>query len=447
MARTRRDSKLTSRESRSKLAARKAPYWRPLIAGTALGYAKGSTGGAWVVRQRQADGSYATQRLGTADDYADADGQIVLSYQQAHRLALKIQIKQQHGHARHYGDGATLNDVFETYIVERKTTPGARGHTMAESTAKVAEQFWNRRVRDSLGKQLLRTLSADALRRWHADLARAPRTVRGVVKSFDPKDPKQVRQRKATANRILTIVKAALSWARQTDKLAADMPDWWRNVKPHSLNGDDPEPRMLERDEITRLLNAASPDLRDLLLGALMTGARYGELARLKVSDYSTETGTVRLYQSKSYKSKVQPLTPEGIALFERLTVGREGGSPLFTSANGQGWGDASPTRQVREVMAAAGIADASFKTLRATYGKLLLLATRDIEIVARALGHSDSRITRKHYAAYMPDEVSAAVQKLPALGGLEPATVRRLSPKPPTATQERRRRSAGKDA
>ncbi|MDR7098615.1 integrase [Lysobacter niabensis] len=65
----------------------------------------------------------------------------------------------------------------------------------------------------------------------------------------------------------------------------------------------------------------------------------------------------------------------------------------------------------------AAGLEDVSFKTMRATYGKLLLIATKDIELVAKALGHSDSRITRKHYAALLPSELKAGIAKMSNLG------------------------------
>ena len=65
----------------------------------------------------------------------------------------------------------------------------------------------------------------------------------------------------------------------------------------------------------------------------------------------------------------------------------------------------------------AAKLEGVSFKTARATYGKLLLVATRDLELVAKALGHSDSRITRKHYARYLPSELARGVAKLPRLG------------------------------
>jgi integrase len=198
-------------------------------------------------------------------------------------------------------------------------------------------------------------------------------------------------------------------------------------VAPFAL-GEDPVPRMLEREEIVQLLAAAAPDLRDLLSGALMTGARYGDLRRLRVRDYLVDQGLVRIAQSKTGKTLLQPLTPEGIALFDRLTAGRLPGEPIFLRDDGRPWGHSDVRRPMSEAVGSAQLVDVTFKTTRATYGKLLLLATRDIEMVAKALGHSDSRITRKHYAQYLPSELQLAVARLPALGVAVAPGITRLS-------------------
>jgi hypothetical protein len=72
-------------------------------------------------------------------------------------------------------------------------------------------------------------------------------------------------------------------------------------------------------------------------------------------------------------------------------------------------------------------------KTLTSNHPKFLLLATKDLELVAKALGHSDSRITRRHYAALLPSELAAGVAKLPALGIDPNSKISRLGKKRPT--------------
>jgi integrase len=416
VARNPRDHRLETREKRLKLAQAKEPYWRQLVPGTFLGYYRGARGSAWIVRQRSGKG-YAAQRLGIADDHAPADGDVVLSYTQAVKRATEAQVEKRAPAPKHYGDGLTLNQVVDSYLEGRQSTPGGRsGRVMPASTAKVSALSWGRYGRQSIGQQLVTAIDAKALRAWHTGIAGQAASIRGKAQAFDKADPEQVRARRATANRVLTIAKAALRYARNTGTLPDSLPDYWQRVLPFAL-GDDPPPRMLEDDEAKRLLNAAEPDLRALLTAALMTGGRYSELRALRAADYAVDEGLVRLFQSKTGKTLWQPLTPEGRKFFDRVTAGKPGSALLFVRADGGAWGQSDVTRPMRDAVAAAKLAGVSFKATRATYGKRLLLATRDLELVAKALGHSDSRITRKHYAQYLPSELATAMNKMKPLG------------------------------
>lgn len=410
-----------------KLKQRKEPYWRQIVPGTFLGYYRGKRDTAWIVRQREGDG-YRHQRIGTPDDHAAADGEVVLSYSQAVPLATSAQAEERAPRPRHYRDGLTLSKVVAGYFDE---------HLAGKGSETIARQSWALHGEDSIGPKLISVLDAPALRRWHKAIASSPPVVRGKVQPFDSSDPEQVRRRRSTANRNLTIVKAALNYAWTNDRLPSDQPTWWVKVAPFEL-GEDPPPRMLERDEITRLLNAAAPDLRDLLTGALMTGGRRGELVALQARDYSPDHGTVRLYQSKTGKTLLQPLTTEGVRFFDRMTAGKAPTAAIFSRADGRPWGRDDVTKPMLAAVEAAKLEDVSFKTTRATYGKLLLVATKDIEMVARALGHSDSRITRKHYAQYLPNEVAQAVAQIPALGiEIQPSVIA-------SRTRHRRRATGG---
>ena len=161
-----------------------------------------------------------------------------------------------------------------------------------------------------------------------------------------------------------------------------------------------------------------------------MTGARRGEIISLRVQHFDPDTGMLRMFQSKTGKTLTQPLTPEGVRLFESLTAGRDPLEYIFTRADGRPWGTHDVTKPMAEAVTAAKLADVSFKTTRATYGKLLLIATGNIELVAKALGHIDSRITRRHYARYVPSELATAMAKLPALGFDKESKVSRIGNK-----------------
>ena len=76
---------------------------------------------------------------------------------------------------------------------------------------------------------------------------------RSQPRRFRPKDTEAVRRRRATANRVLTYLKAALNHAWRAGLVPSD--DAWRRVKPFR-SVDAPVIRYLSHDEITRLLTA-----------------------------------------------------------------------------------------------------------------------------------------------------------------------------------------------
>lgn len=424
--------RIATREARAKLDPRREPYWVELVPGTAIGYAKGARDVGWFVRQRTGS-AYVKRRIGTPDDNpkVKADGDVVLTYAQAVERATHRQLDERRPAApRHYGDGVRLNDAVTAYLDARIHHPGGRSNrVMAESTATMSRTFWRKYAEEGIGRKLVTALDERALRNWHVGIVAMPPTNRGKALPFDPKNPEHVRARRSTANRVLTIAKAALRHARMAGTLPDDLPDYWNRVPAFAL-GDDPAPRMLEPDEITRLLNASAPDLRALLTAALMTGARYSEARGLRAGDFHPDHGVVRIVQSKTGKTLWQPLTGEGLRFFSTACAGKLADELIFTRADGRPWGQSDVNRPMRDAIKAANLPGVSFSTTRATYGKLLLLATRDLELVAKALGHSDSRITRKHYAQLLPSEVAAGIAKLPSLGILDSGKVRTLRPR-----------------
>ena len=114
MGRQVRDSKLGSREARSKLQKRHHPYWREIYQGLHVGYRKGEKGGVWIGRQYLSDGKYDVWRLGISDDVADADGENILSFQQADEKVRKGPL------GRGAGGVKNVVDVMDLYMDYQK---------------------------------------------------------------------------------------------------------------------------------------------------------------------------------------------------------------------------------------------------------------------------------------------------------------------------------------
>jgi integrase len=145
---------------------------------------------------------------------------------------------------------------------------------------------------------------------------------------------------------------------------------------------------------------------------ALQTGARYGELIRLEVHDFNPDAGTLAVRQSKSGKPRHIVLTDEGVALFRELSAGRNGNEPLIRRAKGSAF---RPNDQAIPMAAAVKRAritpPISFHGLRHTWASLAVMNGVPPMVVAKNLGHRDTRMVEKHYGHLAPSYIADAIR------------------------------------
>ena len=424
MARTVRDANLETRTARLRLAMRAEPYWRTIDPGAHLGYYRGRRGGTWVARLYQ-DGRYRKTALGTADDTSDGDGVAILSFAQAQAAARKW-------FARLVRDAAGIEppaagpyrvrDAISDYLADYKR----RGGKALAATGVAI----NAHILPALGHAQLERLTARQIRDWHSGLAEAParlRTKDGALelktRALDPDDTEAVRRRRATANRVLTVLKAALNHAFSEGRVPND--EAWRRVKPFR-EADAARVRYLSHDEARRLVNATEPGLRQMVQAALLTGCRYGELAALRPDDFDGEAGTITIRTAKGGKVRHVVLSDDGVVLFRRLATGKPRDGLLLSRPDGKRWGRAHAQRPLAQACKAARISPAaSFHVLRHTYASHLVMAGAPLQVVAANLGHADTRMTEKHYAHLAPSYVADVIRAtMPRLGLVEPSSV-----------------------
>jgi integrase len=414
MARTVRDTNLETRAARSRLAARGKPYWRVLESGLHLGYRRTKVGGgSWVARRFLGEGHYAEKGLGVADDLQDADGAAVLSFKNAQAHARdwwKAREREEMGVAPEPGP-YTVADSIREYLVAREHR-GSRGVKADRHAAEA-------RIIPELGLIEAARLTTGRLRAWHVALASANKLVRTkstatrrATKALDVADGEAVRARRSTANRILTILKAALNEAYREGRIASD--EAWCKVKPFR-EVDTPVVRFLTAAECQRLANTCDSDFRNLVRGALLTGCRYGELTRLHAGDYNREVGTVTVRVSKAGKARHVVLNHEGQKLFDALTAGRSPRERIFRREDGDPWLPSQQQRPLAEASVRARIEPpATFHILRHSYASALAQRGVPMGVIATQLGHSDTRMTEKHYAhlapSYVADTIRAAL-------------------------------------
>ncbi|MGB6326851.1 MAG: site-specific integrase [Methylocella sp.] len=404
MSKTIRERKLDSPAARAKLKSSGKPYWRAIDTGLHLGYRKGLNGGRWVCRRYLGNEKYAVETIGAADDHSVADGERTLDFFQAQRTAREAAAQAREPPGK---TAFTVAAAMDAYF-ERLEHEGSRSLADAKRRARF-------HILPGLGDILVADLTRDIISKWLTGMA---------GKAADGHSGQDaIRANRASANRVLAILRAALNQAFRDGKAASDIP--WRTVKPfHGV--DAPRLRYFTKDEVTRLVNAAQGDFRDLVKAALFTGCRYGELTRLRAGDFNPESGTVFVGQSKSGKARHVVLTDEGRRFFETLTAGRPGDDLMLARAKGLAWGPSHQIRWMAEACRAARIMPAAgFHILRHTAASHLVMSGVPLNVVAHNLGHADTRMTERHYAHLAPSYVAETIRKFaPAFGTVEETSV-----------------------
>jgi integrase len=414
MARTVKDANLGSRTARLSLPARKKPYYRLIMQALHLGYYRGLRTGSWSARRFLGNGHYEESKLGTADDVADADGVTILSFAQAQERArdwFTVRQKADAGYeepAAAYTVANALDDYERDYVRR-----GGKAHDRLRHAI-------NAHIRPALGAIELGKLSRRKVESWLEALANTParlRSRRGQAPRHQERDtsPEGIRRRRETANRILTVLKAALNLAYQHRKVGSK--DGWEAVKPYR-EAASAKIRYLTDIESKRLIEACRPPFRELVLGALLTGARYGELAAMTVGDFDPANGTMQIPRSKSGKPRHVFLTEDGQRLFAKIARSKAAADHLFERESGEPWGDTHQVRYMHRACEAAKIAPPiGFHVLRHTYASRLAMKAVPLNVIAAQLGHSDIRMTEKHYAhlapSYIGETIRAAFGKL----------------------------------
>jgi integrase len=418
MARTLHDAKFDTRASRQRLRKRREPYWRSISGGLAVGYRKGVKGGSWIARHYSPEHGRRYNSIGTADDIADADGAHVLSFTQAQETARKwFAHLARHDRGDFRSGPYTVRECVEEYLAwlqhHRKTGYDARHRVYTHIVPKLGDIQCDR-------------LTTAQIQKWLRDLAASPARLRTKKDAKRPNfrelvkgDDDAIRRRRASANRTLTVLKAGLNRAWREGKISSD--DAWRRVEPFE-EADGARVQYLTIAEAKRLLNASEPDFRRLAQAALATGARYGELAALRASDFNPDSGTIHVRTSKSGKGRHIVLNDEGAGLFKSLAAGKPGDTLLLTKADGSAWNKSHQARPMVEACKRAKIKPpASFHILRHTWASLAIMAGAPLMVVARNLGHADTRMVERHYGHLAPSYVADAIRAAAPKFGIKP--------------------------
>ncbi len=219
----------------------------------------------------------------------------------------------------------------------------------------------------------------------------------------------------ATLNRYAASLAAVLTWAIKRRVAPKGYVHPCRSIERRPENNE--KTRFLSDDECRRLLDACKasswPRLYLLVLMALTTGARKGELAGLTWADIDLARAEAHVKRTKNGDPRVLPLVP---AVLEQLEKFKAGAPTLVFR---------SPRHAERlfrfepkyiEALQAARVKGATFHTLRHSAASMLARNGATLLEIGDLLGHRQLQMT-KRYSHLATSHKAALVNRV--LGGV----------------------------
>jgi integrase len=216
------------------------------------------------------------------------------------------------------------------------------------------------------------------------------------------KSPKTINNHLTVLRRTLAI---AVKWGRLSCVPAID---WLKAPKPPF--------DFLDFSEATRLIDAAEGEWQTLIVIALKTGMRQGELLALRWEDVDLVAGKLRITCSvsrgvittpKSGKPREMPLSDAAV---RALKAHRHLRGPLvFCDVEGQMLTKGACKWPLKRAYKRAGLREVGWHMLRHTFASHLVMRNVPLKAVQELLGHATIEMTMR-YAHLSPDARRDAV-------------------------------------
>lgn len=361
---------IKSKSGRAQLEVRREPYWSRIRTGLFVGYRKLKEGeGTWVARRQNQDGKKQYQALGTFLDEGGRDK----AFDAAVTAAIAWNEAIEHGVS---GKPTTIEEACKSYVTHIKAHK-------SEASSKDAEGRFKRLVYGKpIGHIQLAKLKTTDLKSW----------LNSQV-DVDDEDEEELRRAKDSANRNLNTLKAALNLALKDRLVATDQ--GWKTVTSFKGVGKR-RTGFLTIPERKSLLDASPKDLQSFIRAMLLTAARPGELASLKVSDFDREQGTLEL-EGKTGR-RTATLSTAAVQFFKEQAKGKLPSAPLLNRADGMPWDKDWWKKLFKEAVRGAGLPpNTVMYTLRHVAITELVNSGMDSFLVAKLAGTSTAMID-KHY-------------------------------------------------
>lgn len=209
----------------------------------------------------------------------------------------------------------------------------------------------------------------------------------------------------ATTNREISCIKHMFTKAIHWDYLRKNP---LRSVK--KFREPPGRVRYLKENEIAKLLYCCAEHIKPVVITALNTGMRKGEILNLKWSDVDIVKRIITIRDSKNHESRHIPINDELYTVLLKLPQNSNCDGHVFLGKHGE------PIRSIQNAweraVKNAGITDFRFHDLRHTFASHLAMRGVDIRVLQELLGQKTIAMTVR-YSHLSNKVLRKAVDKL----------------------------------
>lgn len=316
-------------------------------------------GATWYIRYTVPDGKRKWEAIGTSKRRAE----LVLAKR-------KTDIKEQKYFPTPEGYAWTVNQLFDRYEEYSKVTK--------KPSTCTSDGYLLPRLRQVFGELLLKDVTPDKVNIYLEE----------QLRHYSP----------STCRYHLSLLKHAFNVAVHKWKILRENP--LRDVRlPVKVQNE--RKRYLTPQEIDRLLSVCPVHLKRLILTALHTGMRKGEIVTLRWEQVYSEQRFVLLSDTKNGEGRPVPLNATMIDLLKEIQAEQRqiGVTSPFVFVNPN---TSKPYRRDSDTawqtaLRNAKLSDVHFHDLRHTTASHLRMQGVDMLTLQELLGHKDGRMTKRY--------------------------------------------------
>ncbi len=213
----------------------------------------------------------------------------------------------------------------------------------------------------------------------------------------------------ASNNKVTNLLKHMFNKAVEWEMVTEDILKRIRKIKPLKDNGK--RLRYLTIEEVQTLISKCDAHLRPIVITAIHTGMRRGEILSLQWEmNIDLKHGYVLLDRTKNGERREIPIDETLRGVLQGLARRLDIPYVFYDQATGKPFKDIK--RSFNTALRRAGIRDFHFHDLRHTFASHLVMSGIDLTTVSRLLGHKSLNMTLR-YSHLSPGHLNNAVNVL----------------------------------